>query len=112
MVGACGIVSTIDAIESEYSSSTHINSHSCNANPFLHDLQPDNQLNAAAGVQLAAANTEQHREVRVRARRLALVDDAVLDVLKLCFGPDSIISFATTQAEEDVSRFLVSSNFC
>jgi hypothetical protein len=78
----------------------------------LHDLQPNDELYATASVQFAAADTKQHGEIGVRARRLALMDDAALDVLELCFGPDGIVSFATAQTAEDVSRFFVSSNFC
>lgn len=102
----------MNAIESNQLSSTHINSHACNANPLLHDLQPDDKLYAAACVQFAATDTKQHREVGVRACRLTLMDHDILDVLELCFGPNSIISFATSQAAEDVSGFLVSSSFC
>ena len=101
----------MDTIGFKYSSSTHINSHTCNTNPLLHDLQPDNKLYATASVQFTAADTKQHREICVRPRCLTLMDDAVLDVLELCFGPDSIVSFATTQAAEDVSRFFVSPDF-
>ena len=101
-----------DVVGFNRSVSTHINSHTCNPNPFLHDLQPDDELYAAAGVQLSTSDSEKHREIGVRACRLTLVNYNVLDVLELCFGPDSIISFATSQAAEDVSGFLVSSSFC
>lgn len=58
-------VSMMDVIGSEHLSSTHINSHACNSNPFLHDLQPDNKLYATASVQFATANTKQHGEISV-----------------------------------------------
>lgn len=102
----------VDIVKFNRSVSTHINSYACNANPFLHDLQPNDELYATASVQFAAADTKQHGKIGVRARRLALMDDAALDVLELCFGPDGIVSFATAQTAEDVSRFFVSSNFC
>ena len=38
--------------------------HSCNTNPFLHDLEPDDELHATASVKFTRANAEQHREVR------------------------------------------------
>jgi hypothetical protein len=96
----------------EHSNSTYINSHTSDTDPLLHDLQPDDQLYATTGVQFTAAYTEQHRIIGVRACRLALVNDTILDILELCFSPDGISSFATAQAAEDVACFFVSSNFC
>jgi len=99
-------------LESKRSCVTYVDSHACNANPFLHDLQPNDQLYATASVQFPTTDAEQHRVVSVRARRLTLVDDTVLDILELCFGSDSIVSLVATQALEDVSRLFISSDFC
>jgi len=106
------IVSMINVIAFDHSASTHINSDTCNTNPLLHNLQPNDKLYAAASMQFAAADTEEHRVICVRACRLTLVNDTILNILELCFRPDSIVSFATTQAAEDVSRLFVSSDFC
>jgi hypothetical protein len=34
--------------------------NTCNSNPFLHDLQPDNQLHSSACMKLASPDTSEH----------------------------------------------------
>lgn len=96
---------------SNSTSSTYIDRHSCDADPLLHDLQPDDQLHTTPGVQLSTADAKEHGEVGVGACSLALVYHNVLDILKFCLSSDSIFALAATQTAEDVSRFLISSGF-
>lgn len=52
------------------------------ADPFLHDLEPDNQLHASTSVQLPGTNTEEHVEVALLPEVGALQFAGCYDVLE------------------------------
>lgn len=90
---------------------THINSNACNADPLLHNLQPNDQLHATASMQLPTADTKQHRVITVRASCFPLMLDDVLDILVFRLSPRGILALAATQSSKNVVRFLVSAHF-
>ena len=74
------------------------------ADPFLEDLEPDDELDTATGVQLAGLPAEEHGQVAVLARSLPLQFDDVADVLKLSFG--RTVTFAAETTEYESGFFL------
>ena len=81
-----------------------------NTNPFLHDLQPDDKLNAAAGVELARAPAEEHSDIRLTVSRLAFKLGDVADVLEFCLCFAEILTTFATQASEDVASLTFTSH--
>ena len=74
------------------------------ADPFLEDLEPDDELNAATGVELAGLPAEEHGQVATLARGLALQLDDVADVLEFSFG--RTVTFAAETTEYESGFFL------
>ena len=62
------------------------NSHTGDTDPLLHDLEPDDQLDTAASVKLAGADTEKHGNVRLGFGGLAFELRNVADILKFGLG--------------------------
>ena len=77
------------------------------ADPFLEDLEPDDELDAAARVQLARLPAEEHGQVAVLRRGLALQLDDVADVLELGFG--RAVPFAA-EATQDEAGFVLAAD--
>lgn len=74
------------------------------ADPLLENLEPDDELDAAPGVQLAGLPAQEHGQVAVLARSLALELDDVADILELGFGGS--VPFTAETAEDEPSFFL------
>ena len=74
----------------------------------MENLKPDDELDAAPGVQLAGIPAEEHGQIAVLARSLALELDNVADVLELGFGGSVPFTAETT---EDESSFFLAPNF-
>lgn len=77
--------------------SRSVDGHTRNTDPFLHDLEPDDQLHSAAGVQLASADAEEHMNVRVPMSTLAFELDGVADILIFGLGFAHVISGFTSK---------------
>ena len=84
-----------------------VDGHAGDANPFLHDLEPDDELDTAAGVKLTGADAEKHGEVGVVLGCGTFKLGNVLDVLELGFGSTDILTSFTTKASENVASFVV-----
>lgn len=69
---------------------TYVDSDPSNANPFLHNLQPDHQLYPPTRVQLPAPDPKEHGEIAITPRRLPLVLNHILDIMKLRLRPKRI----------------------
>ena len=82
-----------------------VNRHTSNANPLLHDLEPDDELNAATGVKFARANAKQHRDIRIPLGRLALELGHISNVLEFGLCLSEIGSGFTTETSQNVARF-------
>lgn len=87
-----------------------IDSHTSNTNPFLHNLQPNNQLHSPTDVQVTRLPAKQHREVRVPVDNSLLHLGNALDILELGFGADPIFWAAATQTLQNVSCFLLAAD--
>ena len=70
----------------------------------MENLEPDDELDAATGVELAGAPAEEHGQVAILARGLALQLDDVVDILKLGFR--RTVPFAAETTEYKPSFFL------
>ena len=81
-----------------------------NTDPFLEDLEPDDELNTTSCVELARANTEEHADVRVRAGRLTLKLGDVADILKFGFGLAHVGAGLATKTTQDVAGFFFTAN--
>ena len=82
-----------------------------NTDPFLHDLEPDDELDATASVELAGSDTEEHREVRRMAGRLSFKFSNVANILKFGFGFASICACFPSKTAEDVTGFFLTTDF-
>lgn len=80
------------------------------AAPALQDLQPDDELHAAAGVQAAGADAEEHVEVRVALGLLGLEVDDVLDLGQLGLRLACFSAGRAAQPLQDVQRLLVAAH--
>ena len=80
------------------------------ANPFLHNLKPDDELDTATCVELARADAEEHREVRRVAGGLALKFGDVANILELSLGLASVCTCLASKAAEDVASFFFAAN--
>ena len=80
-------------------------------NPLLHDLKPDDELDTAAGVELARADTEEHVVIRLRYSRLALKLSDVADILELSLGLAQVLTTLATKTSEYVASFLLAADF-
>ncbi len=86
------------------------NGHTSNTNPFLHDLEPDNKLYTPSSMELARADTEEHRDVRLRFCRLAFELCDVADILKFRLGLAHILAGLTTEATKDIPSLIFTTN--
>ena len=87
-----------------------VDGHSSNPDPFLHDLQPDDKLNATTGMELARADTEKHGEVGLAGRSFALEFCDVADILEFGFGLANILSSLATETAKDVASLFLTAN--
>lgn len=85
-------------------------SHTGDTDPLLHNLEPDDQLNTAAGVKLAGADTEEHRNVRLGLGGLAFELSNVADILEFGLGLADIFTRLTTESSKDVAGLFLSTN--
>lgn len=84
--------------------------HASNTYPLLHDLEPDNELYTTASVELARADTEKHRDVRLALGSLTLEFSDVADVLEFGFGLASIFTCFTTETSENIASLFFTAN--
>ena len=89
-----------------------VDGDTCNPDPFLHDLKPDDELDTATGVEFAGADTEEHSEVGLCTGGLAFELGDVADVLKFGFGLAQVFSSFTTETTKDVARFVLAADLC
>ena len=85
-------------------------SHTGNTDPLLHDLEPDDQLNTAASVKLARADTEKHGDVRLRLGGLSFELSDVADILEFSLGLAHIFASLTTKSSKDVTGLFLSTD--
>ena len=78
--------------------------------PLLHDLKPNDKLDATPGVELARADAEKHVEIRVALRRLSLQLGDVADVLELGFGLAHVLAGLTTEPAEDIASLFLAAD--
>ena len=69
------------------------------ADPLLEDLEPDDELDTAAGMELAGMPAEEHGQVAILGRGLPLQFDNVADVLEFGFGRTVAFAAETTEDE-------------
>ena len=81
-----------------------------NSNPLLHDLQPDDELDTTASVELARSDTEEHVEIRLGSSRLALKLSNISDILKLCLSLAEVLAALATKTAENVAGFLLTTD--
>lgn len=74
------------------------------ADPLLENLEPDDELDAATGVELARAPAEKHGQVAILARGLPLQLDNVADILKFSFR--RTVTFTAETAKYESGFFL------
>lgn len=74
----------------------------------MENLEPDDELDAATGVELAGAPAEEHGQVAVLARGFPLQLDDVTDILKLSFR--RTITFAA-ETTKDISGLFLAPHF-
>ncbi len=79
-----------------------------NPNPLLKNLQPDDQLNTASGVEFPRFPAEEHSKITILLRRLTLELNNVANILE--FGLGETIVFAT-QTTEYISSFFFAADF-
>lgn len=75
--------------------------------PFLQNLEPDDELDAAAGVKLAGADAEEHVEVALLVGGLVFEVADGDDVLQLGLGGDAVLALVAAKAAEDKAGFLL-----
>lgn len=78
--------------------------------PFLHDLEPNDELNTATGVEFAGADAKEHGEVGLCAGGLAFELGDVADILEFGFGLAHILAGFATEATEDVACLFLATN--
>ena len=77
-------ISIADASSTE--NSRCIDGYSSYADPFLHDLKPNDKLNTSTCVQFTRADAKKHGKVRLGFGCLSLQLGDIADVLKLGFS--------------------------
>jgi hypothetical protein len=87
-----------------------INGDSCDADPLLKDLEPDNQLNTTSCVQFAGSNAEEHAKIAVLVGGLGLQFAYIPNVLELGLGQAFILAVLSTQTTENESSLLFSTD--
>lgn len=97
-----------DSRGTEYSRS--VDGHASYAYPFLHDLQPNDQLDTTTNVEVARAYTKKHSKVGLGLGHFPLQFGDVPDVLELCFGLAKILASFPTKAAKDVTRFVLAAH--
>lgn len=78
--------------------------------PFLHDLQPNDELDTTTSVEFARADTEQHGKVRLGLRHFPLQFGDVPDVLEFGFGLANVLARFSTKAAQNVPRFILAAH--
>lgn len=78
--------------------------------PFLHNLQPNDKLYSATGVQLATTDPEKHFPVWLNAGRVSLELNDVADILVFSLCAALILTSLATKSPEDVSCFIATSD--
>jgi len=73
-----------------------VDGDSGNADPFLHDLEPDDELGTTAGVEVAGPDAEEHVRVRLVAELGALELAGGDNVVDFCFGVPSVLTGVAT----------------
>lgn len=89
----------------------HTNGHASDANPFLHDLQPHDQLHATAEMQFARLVAEQHSEIGGAVGHGFLELGHAQDVTEFSLRTDSVLVAGSAQPAEDISGFLFAADF-
>ena len=84
------------------------NSHTSNPDPLLHDLKPDDQLDAAASVQFARADTEKHGNVRLGLSSLSFEFCDIANILELGLGLSDVFTSLATESPEYVTGLFLS----
>jgi len=74
--------------------------------PFLHNLKPDDQLDATTSMEFTRANTEKHREIGRVASGFAFKLCDVTNILELGLGLSSVCTCLASKAAKDVTSFL------
>lgn len=85
-------------------------SDTSDTDPLLHDLEPDDQLNAAASVKLAGTNPKEHGDVRLSLSGLAFELCDVADILEFSLGLADIFATLTAESSKDVTCLFLSPN--
>ena len=80
-----------------------IDGDTCDSDPLLHDLEPDNELNTASGVEFAGSNAEEHVIIGLRTCRFAFEFNDVANVLEFCFGFSKVGSGLATKAAKNIA---------
>ena len=88
-----------------------VDGHTGDADPLLHYLQPDDELDPAAGVELAGSDTEEHVDVGVSVGAFALELGGVADILEFGFGFAFVGAGFAAETAEDVARFFFAADF-
>jgi hypothetical protein len=106
MVGASPTVSKANIVWNHMISAL-TNRHARNANPFLHNLQPDHQLHAPARVQVSRALAREHGPVARAVARLALQLRDVADIAEFRFREGLVLLvFIAAEPAEDEARLV------
>lgn len=88
-----------------------VDGYARDTDPFLHDLQPDDELDPPAGVQLTGVDAEEHVDVGVPPGALTLEQDSVPDILEFSLGFTFIGAGFAAETAEDVAGFFFAANF-
>jgi len=87
-----------------------VNCHTRNTNPLLHDLEPDDKLDAASGVELTSADAEKHVDIRVALGGLSLKLGDVADILEFSLGHAHVRTSLTTESAKNVASFFLATD--
>lgn len=85
-------------------------SHTGNTDPLLHDLEPDDELNTAASVKLAGADTEEHGKVRLGLGGLAFELSDIANILEFGLGLSDIFASLPTKSSKNITCLFLSTN--
>ena len=88
-----------------------VNCHSSDTDPFLHNLEPDDKLDAATSVELAGTSAGKHGPVRGAGCSLSLEFGNVADILEFRLGLAHIFTSLASQTAKDIATFLLTANF-
>lgn len=79
-------------------------------NPLLQDLEPDDELHAAASMQLAGADAEEHLDVPLLLGSVVLEVLDADDVLELGLGGGAVLALGAAEALEDEARLVLAAD--